>query len=79
MKSARSQRKKMVFGKATSFAEHERHNVQFWQNVSYADKLQAMVDLIHESWYLKHPNEPAPRLDRSTHGFGRLGPSGKSI
>jgi hypothetical protein len=63
----------MIFGKARTFAEHEEQGVAFWKHAAAADKFEAIVQLVRDSWYLGGNDGPPPRLDRSAHGVRKLG------
>ncbi|OJY16763.1 MAG: hypothetical protein BGO98_11235 [Myxococcales bacterium 68-20] len=74
---AREQRRRqregaLVFGKARSFDEHARQGELFWRDVDPGLKLEAIVELIRDSWYLQGRDGPPPRLDRSAHGVRKL-------
>jgi hypothetical protein len=62
----------MIFGKASTFAEHAEQGVAFWRSVPLADKLEAIVELVRDSWYLGGNDGPPPRLDRSIYGAQKL-------
>ncbi len=61
LEERRARRAAMVFGKAETFAEHEAQGVEFWANVSKADRFQAIVELVNASWYLHRHDGPPPR------------------
>ena len=73
LEERQARRAAMTYGKAETFAEHEAQGVEFWANVSKADRFQAIVELVNASWYLQGRDGPPPRLDRTAHGARRLG------
>ena len=63
----------MVFAKASSFAEHEEHGIEYWQRATAASKFQAIVELVEAGWYLSGADESRTGFDRSAHGVAKLG------
>jgi hypothetical protein len=69
----RERANKLVWGKATSFADHEQQGIEFWRSASYAAKWQAIIELVRDSRTLEGHDGPEPRLDRSAYGIAKLG------
>ena len=67
-KRAAERRKRMTGGVARSFDELERSSREFWENASYAAKLQATHDALLDAWILKGRDGPPPRFDGRTLG-----------
>lgn len=68
----RKRQRKLVFGKARTFEEHSDQGDAFWRNAAPELKLQAIIELIRDSWYLQGNDGPPPGLDRSAHGVRKL-------
>ena len=67
-----ARRTSLVFGKASSFAEAEALDLEYWSRVSLGEKFQATVELVRDSWYLQGHGGPLPRLDRLAYGVRKL-------
>lgn len=65
--------KNMVYGKASSLAEHDEQGIVYWKQAPPASKFQAIVELVEAGWYLSGADAPGPGLNRSTHGIAKLG------
>lgn len=59
---------RMIGGVARSFDELDRASREFWDNASYAAKLQATHDALFETWNLQGRHGPPPRFDGRTWG-----------
>jgi hypothetical protein len=69
----REQRQRgMVFGRVSSFEALEEADLEFWSRAPLAEKFQATLDLVRDSWYLEGNNGPVPRLDRRVGGVRKL-------
>jgi hypothetical protein len=55
-----------------SVDEMEDADLAWWAQVPLADKFQATVELVRDSWYLSGHDGPPPRLDRSVGGVRKL-------
>ena len=62
----------LVFGKASSFAEAEAMDLDYWNRVSLGGKFQATIELVRDSWYVEGHGGPVPRLDRLAYGVRKL-------
>jgi len=69
---AAERRARLSGGVARSFEELDEATAEFWDNATYATKLQATHDALIEAWILEGRNGPPPRFDGSTWGIGRF-------
>lgn len=60
----------MVFGKATSFEEHE---LEYWRHVDPSLKFQAIVELVQDSCCTSGENGPDYAPVRFAHGTRKIG------
>jgi hypothetical protein len=53
---------------ASSFAEMEERDLEFWLSMSAAERLEIMWSLVEDSLALQELRGPTPRLQRSIGG-----------
>ena len=67
-----ARRASLVFGKASSLAEAEAKDLDYWSLLSPGERFQATLELVRDSWYLQGNRGPLPRLDRLAYGVRKL-------
>jgi hypothetical protein len=60
-------------GRVKSFEAFENIDEAQWAEASIAERFQAVIELVRDSWYLAGNDGPPPRLDRSVGGVRKLG------
>ena len=65
-------RQGLVFGRVSSFEALAQADLEFWSRATLAEKFQATLEVVRDSWYLEGNDGPVPRLDRRIGGVRKL-------
>jgi hypothetical protein len=69
---AEARRQTWTGGVASSFAEMDQRDLEFWLAMTPAERVGAMWSLVEDSLAFEGHRGPAPRLQRSTGGVRPL-------